>query len=93
MKTIEDLKPGDYVAFGFTYNGSSPDQIIVDNITFIYTDSVLVHFVYGYKSLSETVKKTDIIAIENPDGKSKIEGWSGHFDILQPDNELLKEKK
>jgi len=50
---------------------------------------VLVHFSYGYKSLSEFVKKNDIIAIGNSDSKNIIPKWSGKYDLLQPNHELL----
>jgi hypothetical protein len=57
MKSVSDLAGGDYIAFGFNYNGERPKEIIVDNITKVYENSVLVHFIYGLKSLSEVVRK------------------------------------
>jgi hypothetical protein len=82
MKSVEDLTKGEYIAFGFNYNGGEPNEIIVDNITEIYEKNVLVHFLYGYKSLSEFVKKEDILAIGNSKGKGTIKGWVGNYDIL-----------
>jgi len=83
MKSISDLAKGDYIAFGYNYNGGMPNEIIVDNITSIYEESVLVHFVYGLKSLSEIVKKENILAIGNNEtGEGKIKGWQGQYDIL-----------
>lgn len=72
MRTINSLTKGDYIAFGFNYKGIEPKEIMVSNITEIYEDSVLTHFLYGFNSLAEFVKKEDILAIgnlENGDGK------------------------
>jgi len=86
MKSIDDLKKGDYIAFGFNYHGGKPDEIIVDNITEIYQEKFLVHFLYGHHSLSEYVKKEDILAIGNNDsGKTSIKGWSGKYNVLKPE--------
>ena len=75
MKNIDDLTTDDYIAFGFNYNGGEPNEIIVDKISSIQKDKVLVHFLYGHKSLAEYVNKNDIIAIGNlKDGKHKIKG-------------------
>lgn len=91
MKKLEDLEKGNYIAFDFTYNGDS-HEIMVTNITEVYEDKVLVHFLYGHHSLSEFIKKEDIIAIGNNKSTGKIEGWSGRFDILKPNHYLLTEK-
>lgn len=90
MYTPQDLKAGMHIAFGFSYNGGDPSEIIVDNITSVQEETVLVHFLYGHHSLAEYVKKEDVIAIGNPKGEGKIKGWNGKFDILKPDSELLK---
>lgn len=82
---IKDLKIGDYIAFEWSY-GVSGKEII----TMVKPDEVLVHFLYGYKSEAQWVKKKDIIAIGNPKGKGKIKGWTGKFNIVLPDHELLK---
>jgi hypothetical protein len=83
MKSVSDLTRGDYIAFEFNYYAGKPKEIIVDNITEILEDSVLVHFVYGFKSLSEIVKKEKILAIGNNEtGEGTIKGWSGKYDIL-----------
>lgn len=94
MKTIEDLTEGDYIAFGFNYNGGEPNEIIVDNLTKIYENEVLVHFLYGHHSLSEFVKKEDILAIGNSGAKGIIPGWSGTYYILNPKKikEILDKK-
>jgi len=85
MKTVNDLKKGDYIAFGFNYNGGKPKEIIVDNITKVYEKETLVHFMYGHKSLSEIIRREEILAIGNNDsGKDSIRGWKGKYDILQP---------
>lgn len=89
MKTVEDLTEQDYIAFGFNYNGGEPNEIIVDNITTVYDEKVLVHFMYGHHSLSEDINKKDILAIGNTEGKGKIKGWTGNYDVLLP--EKIKE--
>jgi len=94
MKSIDKLTKGDYIAFGFNYNGGEPNQIIVDNITEICNNEFLVHFLYGYKSLSEFVKKEDILAIGNTEGEGKISSWGGKYDILNQKkiDEILSKK-
>jgi hypothetical protein len=88
---LDHVKKGTYIAFGFNYNGGKPSEIIVDNVTSTNETKVLVHFMYGHHSLAEYVAKEDIIAIGNPKGKGKIRGWTGNFDILQPNHPLLKD--
>lgn len=83
MKTIDSLKKGDYIAFGFNYNGGKPNEIIVDNITEIIEDLFIIHFTYGHHSLSEVIKKEDILAIGDLEGTDKISGWVGNYNILQ----------
>lgn len=88
---ISNIKEGDYVAFGFNYNGGTAKEIIVDNITKVYEDRVLVHFMYGHHSLAEFIDKKDIIAVgNNTTGTSKIKGCSGKFHILLENHPLLK---
>jgi hypothetical protein len=87
MRSIDELAKGDYIAFGFNYNGGQPNEIIVENITEVYknketVEQVLVHFLYGYKSLAEFVKRDNILAIGNPQGKGVIKDWTGTYDIL-----------
>ena len=83
MKSVDKLTRNDSIAFGFNYNGGKPDEIIVDNISHIKENEVLVIFLYGYKSMAEFVKKEDILAIgNNEEGKGTIKGWSGKYDIL-----------
>ena len=88
---LDHVKEGAYIAFGFNYNGGKPSEIIVDNVTSTNETKVLVHFMYGHHSLAEYVAKEDVIAIGNPKGIGKIRGWSGNFDILQPNHPLLKD--
>lgn len=100
MKSIDNLTKGDYIAFGFNYNGGQPNEIIVDNITEVYknketVEQVLVHFAYGYKSLAEFIKRDNILAIGNSQGKGVIKGWTGTYDILNQKkiSELLAKEK
>ena len=83
MKTLKDLAKGDYIAFGFNYNGGEPNEIIVNEIDEIYQGKFLVVFLYGYKSLSKFVNKEDILAIGNDEtGEAEIKNWSGKYDVL-----------
>ena len=90
MKKIEDLKDGDFIAFGFNYNGGESDEIIVSNITSKHRDEFLVHFMYGHSSLGEYVKPENIVAIGNTEGHTKIKGWSGNFDLISSEHLLNK---
>jgi len=88
LDPLSNLSEGDYIAFQWDYGGLGK-EIIVDSITSISENSVLVHFLYGYKSEAEWVNKKDIIAVGDMSATSKIKGWSGNFNILQPNHELL----
>ena len=85
---LSNLKVGDYIAFQWNY-GIFGKEIIVDNISCVEDEKVLVHFLYGYKSEGEWVEKSDIIAIGDMSANGKIKGWSGNFNILLPNHELL----
>ena len=63
MRTVDSLTKGDYIAFGFNYNGGEPNEIIVNEIDEIYRGKFMVTFLYGYKSISEFVEKEKILAI------------------------------
>jgi hypothetical protein len=89
MKRIEDLKARDYIAFAWSYINGEPKQIWVSNITLVSDDGFIVHFMYGHKSIGELVKFDDVLAIGNKDGASEIKGWSGKFDIIQPEHPLI----
>lgn len=91
MKNVNDLKEGDFIAFQWMYglNLEGDGDIVVTNITKVYEKEFLVHFLYGYKSESEVVKKDDVLAIGNMDGKSGLKGWTGKFDILNPNHSLI----
>ena len=83
MKSISELAKGDYIAFGFNYNGGEPNEIIVNEIDEIYQGKFLTEFLYGYRSLSEFVEKENVLAIGNNEtGEGKIKGWGGKYDIL-----------
>ena len=90
MKTIENLKAGDFIAFGFDYHGGKATEIMVSNITEVSEHGILCHFLYGHHSLAEYVKKDEIIAIGNENGKRKISGWSGNFDVVNRTHSLIK---
>ena len=83
-----DLKQTDYVMFGFNYHGGvrdgvEPKETIVDNITAIYEDRVLVHFLYGHHSLSEFVPFDKIVGIgDNENGTVQVKGWGGKYRVV-----------
>lgn len=85
-----ELNVGNYVAFEWAH-GVFGKEIIVDKITSVGDDDVLVHFLYGYKSEAEWVKKVDIIAIGDKNATGKINGYRGNFNILKPEHPLLNE--
>ncbi len=89
MKKVAELKNGEYIAFGFDYNGGDPKEIMVADITSKHDGGFIAHFMYGYKSLSEFIKYEDILAIGNTEGKTKIKGWSGHFDLINSEHPLI----
>ncbi len=91
MKKVNELKSGDYIAFGFNYHGGNPEEIVVTNITSLHEGGFIVHFLYGHKSLSEFIKYADVLAIGNPEGKTKIRGWSGRFDLINSEHPLIAE--
>ncbi len=91
MKKVEELKEGDYIAFGFDYNGGEPKEIVVSNITSLHDGGFIVHFLYGHKSLSEFIKYDNVLAIGNAEGKTKIKGWSGYFDLINAEHPLIRE--
>lgn len=92
MKKVSELKAKDFIAFGFNYNGGKANEIIVSNITSKNKGELLVHFMYGHHSLSEYIKQKDVIAIGNPEGKTKFRGWSGMFDLVKPNHHLITEE-
>jgi len=92
MKKVSELRDGDVIAFGFNYHGEEHDEIIVTNITTRHGDGFIVHFLYGHHSLSEFVKPHDVIAIGNHNGRSKIHGWNGMFDLVNPNHRLLRNR-
>lgn len=91
-KILANLVLGDFIAFEWAY-GMFGREIIVAPITLYHEDEVLVHFLYGYQSESEFIKKSDIIAVGSSSANGKIKGWSGNFNILIPDHELLQNKE
>jgi len=79
--------------FGFNYNGGEPNEVIAGRPTLIYENRILFHFLYGHHSLSETVKKEDIVAVgDNEDDTVSVLGWNGRFKIInhQKFDDLLK---
>ena len=88
MKSLDTLVIDDSIAFEWKFGTLGP-EIFVAKISSVEDDRVLVHFLYGYKSESEWVKKNEIIAIGDLLATGKIKGWTGHYNILIPDHKLL----
>lgn len=89
MKLVSELKAGDYIAFGFSYNGGKANEIMVTGITGIHKGAFIVHFLYGHHSMSELIKQEDVLAIGNTNGETKIKGWSGKFDLINSEHPLI----
>lgn len=90
MRNIKELTDKDHIAFGFNYNGGKPTEIIVEKISEVMENGrFLVHFLWGYKSLGEFIEPDNVLAIGNIDGKYEIKGWSGKFDVFQPEHPLI----
>lgn len=89
MKQLSELKVGDYIAFKWNHGFYEDGDIIIDAITSITEDQVLVHFLYGLKGEAKWVNKEDILAIGNMDGEHGISGWTGKYDILKPNHPLI----
>ncbi|VVB84036.1 Uncharacterised protein [uncultured archaeon] len=83
MKTLDELKRGDYIAFGFNYNGGKPNEIIVSCIEKVWGEEFSVSFGYNGRHLSEFVKKEKVLAIQdNEAGEEKIYGCIGKYCII-----------
>ena len=80
MKTIENLKEGDYIAFMWAYMRGNEKNIEVVNITSVGEEDVLVHFLYSHHSIGERIKKKDILYIGDAEnGTEEIKGWGGKY--------------
>lgn len=76
------IKIGDHVAFNFQYNSESKPEIEVGEVVYVSENQVSVIFLYGYKSLSEDLKKEQIVAIVDKTLKTPrtmLGSFSGHF--------------
>lgn len=72
-----DFKENDAVAFMWSYTGADKKELQMANITNILGNGdIVVHFLYGYKSVAEIIKPEDVIAILNPEGTpTEVKGW------------------
>lgn len=93
MKDVNKLTTKDYIAFVYSYFHTKDDrEIIVSQISQVTDDGrFLVFFLWGHHSCSEFIKKEEVVAIGNMEGDAGIKGWTGKFDLIKPDNEVLKE--
>ena len=81
-RTIDSIKEGDYIAFMWSYMSVDEKHIEVAPVTSVGTNDFLVHFLYGYKSIGEFIKRDEVIAIGNLEGATKLKGWGGKFDKI-----------
>lgn len=78
MLDITKLVPGkDAIAFEFQYSANSLKGIEIATITSVDPQAgILVHWLYGYKSMGEWIKPENVVAVINDQGApTKIKGW------------------
>jgi hypothetical protein len=78
------LSTENHYMFGFNYNGGTPDDVVVETPSYIDDDDLTFHFLIGYKSLVESVKRRKIVAVGSELGDVSVCGWSGKYTILNP---------
>lgn len=90
---LDTLTAKQYIAFPWSYSDDDNQRIKVTRVTsnFPKRQRLLVHFLYGCKSISEHIPYSEVIAVGNPHGGGKLPGWAGGFDILNKEHPLLKE--
>lgn len=93
IKSIKELQPGDWIAFQWNYNGGVGygKDIEVAQITSCGDGYMNISFLYGYKSICETVKAEQVIAIGSSIGDYHIKLWShqGKFVCILPNHPTL----
>lgn len=86
---ISKLTPNqDAIAFEFKYRADDKPSIEIATISSVDERfGVLVHFLYGYKSMGEWIKPEDIVAVINEKGEpDRILGWRCNVaQMLKPD--------
>lgn len=72
-----NFKENDAIAFMWSYTSADKKVLQMANITTILSNGdIIVHFLYGYKSVAETIKPEEVIAILNPEGVlTNVQGW------------------
>ena len=82
-----DFKKNDAVAFLWSYTAGEKKDLQMANVTAVLNNGdIVVHFLYGYKSVAETIKPEDVIAILNPEGAyAEVQGWKCKVrEVLKP---------
>ncbi|MCC6198632.1 hypothetical protein IT401_00210 [Candidatus Nomurabacteria bacterium] len=83
MNTHEFSLEKHYMFFFAHARGTCTPGAIVEKPTKIEKDKVLFHFLVGYKSEGEWIKKEEILAVgDNTTGTVQVKGWSGKYQIL-----------
>lgn len=73
---------GNYYMFGFRYSNQEPIRVVVARPKIIKEDEILFSFLYGHLSLEKSVKKTDILAVEDQGGEIQIMEWTRKYNVL-----------
>ena len=63
MKTVEDLKIGDLVIFRTYYQAGGEVFITDGRVLDIYDEDVSITYFYGYRCVTDTVSKNELIAL------------------------------
>ena len=87
-KLLDEMKPGDFILFPFTWNGDAA-ELMGAKITSVHKGKFLVHFLYGHHSLGEWVDRGAVIAVGGANYVEKVNGWRGNYNLLQPSHKLL----
>lgn len=88
-----EIQPNDWIAFPFAYNAGDEKEVMVAQVSFVYPEDkkLVVHFLWGYKSMAEDIKFDEIIGVacENGDYKIKLYNGPNKFNIFRPEDEVL----
>jgi len=80
----KEVEAGDYIVFEFN------NDLQVADVTKVYSDKVLIHFLDSYKGDAEFINFENILGKGNSNGMYKLHNWSGNYDIYDFENQLIK---
>ena len=95
MKNVNELQKGDIIAFKYDSNRFiEASEITSVHYNENYKENMyLCHWAMGWKSCAEYIRASEVIAVGNPEGESKLFGWNGMWDLILPEHDLIKENK